>query len=150
MSTATEKIAEEQAIHAHKVAQKVGDYHSKVASAPLQLTDNPFADIGIFNKLSPEFRNQIYGCLLEDAPQSDSSGPLCPCHLVPGEHEHTGAEVYKPLGHHLSGERGGSGSPSSSRVWPIGSSTPSRGTSETVPASITISRAPAVKTGELM
>jgi hypothetical protein len=95
---------EKQAAHAHKVAQKVADYHSKMATTTHQLIDNPSADIGIFKKLAPELCNKIYASFFEDIFQPDPSDTPCPCRCVPaisGEHdcEHTGSNVYKPLSH---------------------------------------------------
>jgi hypothetical protein len=90
---------EKQAAHAHKVAQMVTDYHSKMAITKHKLTDNPSADIGIFNKLAPELRNKIYASLFEDVFQPDPNDTPCPCSLLPGRCEHTGSDVYKPLSH---------------------------------------------------
>jgi hypothetical protein len=49
----TMSTTEKQIAHAHKVSQMVTDYHSKMAITKHRLTDNPSADIGIFNKLAP-------------------------------------------------------------------------------------------------
>jgi hypothetical protein len=94
MSTTEKQIA-----HAHKVSQMVTDYHSKMAITKRKLTDNPSADIGIFNKLAPELRNNIYARLFEDVFQPGPNDTPCPCRLDPGECKHTGSDVYKPLSH---------------------------------------------------
>jgi hypothetical protein len=88
---------EKQIAHAHKVSQMVTDYHSKMAITKHKLTDNPSADVGIFNKLAPELRNNIYARLFEDVFQPDPNDTPCACRLDPGECEHTGPDVYKPL-----------------------------------------------------
>jgi hypothetical protein len=94
MSTTEKQIA-----HAHKVSQMVTDYHSKMAITKHKLTDNPSTDIGIFNKLAPELRNNIYARLFEDVFQPGPNDTPCACRLDPGECEHTGSDVYKPLSH---------------------------------------------------
>lgn len=82
--------AEKQALHAQKVAQKVAEYHPKLA-APSR--------IGLFSKLEPKIRARIYSSLFEDVLQPEESDTLCPCRLTPGECGHSGQYAYKPLKH---------------------------------------------------
>jgi hypothetical protein len=86
----TMSTTEEQALQAQKVAQKVAEYHSKLA-AP--------SKIGLFSKLSPKIRSKIYASLFEDVLQLEESDEPCPCRLTPGECGHGGSFVYKPLKH---------------------------------------------------
>ena len=99
MSTTTNEITEKQAIHAHKVAQKVADYQSRRAANALKYTDNPSANIGVFSKLPPELRNKIFTHLFEDVFQPAPDDTPCPCRLVPGSCSHVAHEIYKPLSH---------------------------------------------------
>lgn len=99
MPASSQNITSQQAAHAHKVAQKIADYHSKMPISANELIKNPSADIGIFNKLAPELRNKIYQHLFEDVFQPDLTDTLCHCRLSPGECDHVGHEVYKPLNH---------------------------------------------------
>ncbi|KAM0690116.1 hypothetical protein Q7P36_008883 [Cladosporium allicinum] len=81
---------EKQALQAQKVAQKVAEYHSKLAAT---------SKIGLFSKLDPKIRGKIYDSLFEDVPQPEESDTPCPCRLTPGECGHSGHYVYKPLKH---------------------------------------------------
>jgi hypothetical protein len=81
---------EEQALQAQKVAQKVAEYHSKLA-AP--------SKVGLFSKLNPKIRSKIYASLFEDVLQPEESETPCPCRLTPGECGYSGSYVYKPLKH---------------------------------------------------
>jgi hypothetical protein len=81
---------EKQALQAQKVAQKVAEYHSKLAAT---------SKIGLFSKLDPKIRGKIYASLFENVLQPEESDTPCPCRLTPGEYGHSGSYVYKPLKH---------------------------------------------------
>lgn len=81
---------EKHLTHAEKVVQKVAEYHSKMAAT---------SKTGVFSKLDPKIRTNIYSSLFEDVLKPDENDTPCPCRLTPSKCGHSGNYVYKPLKH---------------------------------------------------